>query len=1372
MATLLFVVFTANSYAQQQANAKSGTPFQIFDSQGNQYSLKDISRPLQHRNPGECPSGDYFCEGEYFNTVFDFPINSNSVEEYGSHLCQLALDFSELIMARQPDLADCSPCEKPTLFLRVEISWTTSEIASISPLFVNYGNGNFGEKIHSVVWHCLNSGKDQLDNPVTQWGPGTSSLAFGNFYHGFIHISNAFEFHMDLNTDPAAGISDFYTVMLHEFYHLFGMTSNISDPLGSSVLGGSPTAPQSKYTDFDTHIHYLDGSGVYQPVLIEEQSFGCSDVSNSYTYDFMASAIVGSASASCGELVYISDHFPEILPLSNGTQQIYNEISHFDPSCWASTGLPESFLGPTAIVDRSIEVFEAKLLCDWGYQISGRFGSSQNVIGTNYSNEHHFDNPADYACGELRVVAADDPCQNAFVVDDCIGITITAEELMANDENVEFIYAESVLLESNIGGTLSLQADANGHLESLYFAIDNSSGYYLLSYVGGANLMSGCLDSNRATVVIYSEYCYGLNCSNSDDCNLICNPGLDFDVIGSSFRYFDCFRNSDVDTYGWGGNVRTPDYHPEWESFPEDPNNLLAYGTSENPCILESAVYLSYNEEMWTVLSEPLQNDKRYLLSLELMAAQQFSTTLPAGSIVDLAIDFRFTDGNLLVEECNTWPNCRDEVIDQSAGTERLELSIPVNECFKTAICIEPGDWPLSDDINGLYIDGDADFFSPTIGRVDLLEDKLYGLQDQSYICSGEKLEIGPTLDCNDYFEYYWHVSYDGGLTFDPSPVSTASPLVVESTEDLIVYRLSQELVGDGQWYNADPCVEEEAVYYSVQNDPAVCCLEATEYMISEKFAVTTASDLTSFGPTVITVNADLVITNDLSVSNLQFRFGPKGRVIVKPGVKANFRACSFKGTKCETMWPGMIAMGEGPGSKSPAVLRLEDCLVQDAIVGLATCHFEIDDFNTLSAMAAATTEADFEEQLLPQLFSNSAIQTSGGYVDTYSNNHFENCLIAVSATHGNSFASVYGTTIEQTGELNYPLSDCQHTAGVFSKDIRSMRITRSSFLNQSFGVQANTTTELSVFDCNFFQHHFGVWTLNSGNPNGRIQRCEFEACPTAISAERDRLTITDNKINEETQQGTTLGMRIKDCYKGTRISSNYIGNTKVGIQLISNNWPGDLYINRNHFFQNSLSIYSQGINSMPLITCNEMEGYDIAIYIDAYNAMGISELGMLRQQGSCALGSAASNTYFPSGSGSFEVYNNVFAGTLNHNHWDNGLTNVSIGVNSGCSNTLTNINCGPIGPSWKGNAETEMQNESVSVSVYPVPAKSILHFDMQSQESAVLKVYSALGQLMGTWNIQEQLNINVQEWPSGFYLYEIADEQGLIQQDKLLITE
>ncbi len=76
------------------------------------------------------------------------------------------------------------------------------------------------------------------------------------------------------------------------------------------------------------------------------------------------------------------------------------------------------------------------------------------------------------------------------------------------------------------------------------------------------------------------------------------------------------------------------------------------------------------------------------------------------------------------------------------------------------------------------------------------------------------------------------------------------------------------------------------------------------------------------------------------------------------------------------------------------------------------------------------------------------------------------------------------------------------------------------------------------------------------------------------------------------------------------------------------------------------------------------------------------------------------------------------------------------------------------------------------ALNVFPNPATDLLNFQLEeSIQNAQIRIYSTLGQLMETQNINsEQTQFNVSDWQNGMYFYGIFVEGEMVKSGQVLI--
>ncbi len=84
----------------------------------------------------------------------------------------------------------------------------------------------------------------------------------------------------------------------------------------------------------------------------------------------------------------------------------------------------------------------------------------------------------------------------------------------------------------------------------------------------------------------------------------------------------------------------------------------------------------------------------------------------------------------------------------------------------------------------------------------------------------------------------------------------------------------------------------------------------------------------------------------------------------------------------------------------------------------------------------------------------------------------------------------------------------------------------------------------------------------------------------------------------------------------------------------------------------------------------------------------------------------------------------------------------------------------------------SSIEKQDLSLKVFPNPATDLLNFQLEeSIQNAQIRIYSTLGQLMETQNINsEQTQFNVSDWQNGMYFYGIFVEGEMVKSGQVLI--
>ncbi len=104
------------------------------------------------------------------------------------------------------------------------------------------------------------------------------------------------------------------------------------------------------------------------------------------------------------------------------------------------------------------------------------------------------------------------------------------------------------------------------------------------------------------------------------------------------------------------------------------------------------------------------------------------------------------------------------------------------------------------------------------------------------------------------------------------------------------------------------------------------------------------------------------------------------------------------------------------------------------------------------------------------------------------------------------------------------------------------------------------------------------------------------------------------------------------------------------------------------------------------------------------------------------------------------------------------GITNVLTQVNN-VFNAATNS-----GSIICTSVSSVEENETIALNVYPNPMSDVLKIEVENQENYILKMYTATGQQILNTTFRNKLQLNTNNYTTGFYLLRIEDQNGNVQ--------
>jgi hypothetical protein len=113
--------------------------------------------------------------------------------------------------------------------------------------------------------------------------------------------------------------------------------------------------------------------------------------------------------------------------------------------------------------------------------------------------------------------------------------------------------------------------------------------------------------------------------------------------------------------------------------------------------------------------------------------------------------------------------------------------------------------------------------------------------------------------------------------------------------------------------------------------------------------------------------------------------------------------------------------------------------------------------------------------------------------------------------------------------------------------------------------------------------------------------------------------------------------------------------------------------------------------------------------------------------------------------------------------------------LSSGTTNVLTQVNnlfnaATNNGTTICSSTSSVIENDAISLSVYPNPMNDLLNIEVATQENYILKMYTATGQQILNTTFKNKFQLNTNNYATGFYLLRIEDKNGNVQASRKLV--
>ncbi len=642
-------------------------------------------------------------------TGFDLTANSQML----TVICQV---FDDLDVLLNQQASTCAGVTKSGVNIRLRSFNAPSSgvLGSASSFYETEGELN-GIK-HGEVWKAINTGYNDND----RWdGFININLGYSNWYSGF--------------GNTPSGQVDLYTVMLHEVLHSLGFASLINSN-GESKFQGNGV---DSYSPFDTF-------------LTSDNNISLITNISGYDWDFNPANPISVLTSGCGvsgpNVEFRGNFNAPLSPVHAGASWSGgSSLSHFESNCDSYGNTADYVMNPgiAAGISRSLTQEEINTLGDLGYQLNTIYGTNTLANGSANPRQHNnFTSPT-----ITSLVATDDygPCCSTtnYTVEACDGntLSISITDLLCNDIQSN---ANVALVEDLATNTLVPLSGNN------IVYTPSQAGTQVLRYLledGNGN------QSNYAYIYVTVLPCPGFNCTNTDTCNLICNPH--FEDFDGSCNYNTCnFSSFPVGCIeGWSRMIGSPDYlvSPPCSNNNGFTNMAQLPGSPGGKILLNGHGPLLgigfHNEAIMTNVN--FDASKTYILSYN---HQRFRNTTNSSASLNIGL-LQFSDIYWPVNSVGTvaLPSLHQtvDIVDQATIG---------NSWTQEVVCFTPS----SSDFDIIYLQGHDNDTSVNgdkrtfIDQIELVEDKLQDIQQNYLLGCQETVVIGDALCDITNMEYSW----------------------------------------------------------------------------------------------------------------------------------------------------------------------------------------------------------------------------------------------------------------------------------------------------------------------------------------------------------------------------------------------------------------------------------------------------------------------------------------------------------------------------------------------------------------------------------------------------------------------------------------
>ncbi len=445
------------------------------------------------------------------------------------------------------------------------------------------------------------------------------------------------------------------------------------------------------------------------------------------------------------------------------------------------------------------------------------------------------------------------------------------------------------------------------------------------------------------------------------------------------------------------------------------------------------------------------------------------------------------------------------------------------------------------------------------------------------------------------------------------------------------------------------------------------CCLSGRNWLVNCEATPLKFEDLSetwnpehnpflSTGGATISIDEDLVFGSgcQLLLKDLNFEFGPKGRVIIEQGAQLSLLNCSFKGA-CNNMWQGIQV--HGPGKEVPRIETVDglplnygslsirsNTSIEQAVIGVVAMQIDLIDFSQAYSSYANPVEATYTAQILEPYIGPGNHDLPGGFIDvqgaqfidcfqginlSYYDNRPQSGVLEVPNSIGSGQVDALGNASNyfiSNNSLAYPFDGdgIYMQEGIYVRMYTGIEIKGNYFQGLQYGLRLNEV---------FLDAEFSLSDYALTVP---VRYNRFEACEVGLSVQNvhtdfegqiishnqfinnhqvglqangaklrlyQNLFQGDYTIPEVTEGAPQVGVFIRGSEFVIK-DGNQFEDLPFGIIAVNNSLEGS-YIESNDFHHLLYGIYAVGDNMGVSIRCNTFSDYLSAIVMNDFKEHG-----------------------------------------------------------------------------------------------------------------------------------------------------------------------